>query len=240
MMKRIRLLPVLMFCAAMLLTVKVVEVWQGVEMIARGVSVAPVRAQTQPAAPPAAQPAAPSGMPATQARPTPARPTAAEQTSPVPRPRSVDEPKDPVMFSQSEIELLQRLSQRRKEIDAREETVVQRELLLKAAEERFEAKVVELTKLRGEIDVLIKKYDEQEEVKLRNTIKIYENMKPKDAARIFEELEMRVLLEVVARMKEAKLAPILALMNPQKAMEVTTKMLDRKQIPGVPQVSQTN
>ena len=65
-------------------------------------------------------------------------------------------------------------------------------------------------------------------------------MKPKDAARIFEELEMRVLLEVVARMKEAKLAPILALMNPQKAMEVTTKMLDRKQIPGVPQVSQTN
>ena len=46
MMARIRLLPVLMFCAAMLLTVKVVEVWQGVEMIARGVSIAPVRART--------------------------------------------------------------------------------------------------------------------------------------------------------------------------------------------------
>jgi len=226
----IRLLPVLIFCAAMLLTVKVVEVWQGVDMVLRGISVASVQAQSQPAQPAAQQ----------QARPQPARPTAAEQTSPVPRPRSADEPKDPVMFSQSEIELLQRLSQRRKEIDAREEAVVQREIMLKATEERFEAKVAELTKLRSEIDALIKKYDEQEEVKLRNTVKIYENMKPKDASRIFEELDIKVLLEVVARMKESKLAPILATMNPQKAMEVTTKMLDRKQIPGVPQVTQAS
>ena len=232
MLTRIRLLPVLIFCAAMMLSVKVVEVWQGVEMIARGVAVAPARA----AAPPA-QPAEAATQPA---KPGATKPTVAEQTSPIARPRSPDELKDPVMFSQSEIELLQRLSQRRKEIDAREEAVVQREILLTATEERFQAKVTELTKLRGEIDALIKKYDEQEEVKLRNTVKIYENMKAKDAARIFEELDIKVLLEVVARMKEAKLASVLALMNPQKAMEVTTKMLDRKQIPAVPQISQTN
>jgi len=234
MMSRIRLLPVLIFCAAMLLTVKVVEVWKGIDMILRGVSVAPAQAQSQAQN----QPAAPAQGARQQAQP--ARPTTAEQTAPIPRPRSPEEPKDPVLFSQSEIELLQRLSQRRKELDARDEAIVQREILLKAAEERFEAKVAELTKLRGEIDALIKKYDEQEEVKLRNTIKIYENMKPKDAARIFEELDLKVLLEVVARMKEAKLAPILALMNPQKAMEVTTKMLDRKQIPAVPPVQQAS
>jgi flagellar motility protein MotE (MotC chaperone) len=238
MLGRIRLLPVLIFFAAMLLTVKVVEVWQGAEVIARGVAVAPVSAAAPAAQTQAAQPAAEGA--AQPGRPAQPKPTIAEQTSPVPRPRGPDDLKDPVMFSQSEIELLQRLSQRRKEIDAREEAVVQREILLKATEERFQAKVTELTKLRGEIDVLIKKYDEQEEVKLRNTVKIYENMKPKDASRIFEELDIKVLLEVVARMKEAKLAPILALMNPQKAMEVTTKMLDRKQIPAVPQVSQAN
>ena len=52
-------------------------------------------------------------------------------------------------------------------------------------------------------------------------VKIYEKMKPKDAAQVFERLEMPVLLKVIERMKEAKTAPILAAMDPGKAKAVT-------------------
>ena len=54
--------------------------------------------------------------------------------------------------------------------------------------------------------------------------KIYENMKPKAAAGVFEELDMDILLEVVSRMKERKVAPILALMTPTRAKELTFEL----------------
>ena len=59
-------------------------------------------------------------------------------------------------------------------------------------------------------------------------MKIYENMKPKDAARIFEELDMAVLLDVIERMKERKTAPILAQMNPKRAKAITLELAKRR------------
>ena len=55
-------------------------------------------------------------------------------------------------------------------------------------------------------------------------MKLYETMKPRDAATIFNDLDMPVLLSVVDRMKDAKAAPVLAAMQPDKAREVTTKL----------------
>ena len=61
--------------------------------------------------------------------------------------------------------------------------------------------------------------------------KIYENMKPKEAAKIFEQLDMPILLDVVERMKEQKVSPILAEMEPSKAKTVTTEMAQQRQMP---------
>ena len=54
-------------------------------------------------------------------------------------------------------------------------------------------------------------------------MKLYEAMKPRDAATIFNDLEMPVLLQVVDRMKEAKAAPVLAAMQPDKARDLTAQ-----------------
>jgi flagellar motility protein MotE (MotC chaperone) len=50
---------------------------------------------------------------------------------------------------------------------------------------------------------------------------MYENMKPKDAAAIFNELDMPVLLGVAKAMNPRKMAPILARMTPLKAKALT-------------------
>ena len=66
---------------------------------------------------------------------------------------------------------------------------------------------------------------------MKSLVKVYENMKPKDAARIFEKLDMPVLLQVVERMKEQKLAAVLAEMDPGKAKSVTIELATQHQLP---------
>ena len=57
---------------------------------------------------------------------------------------------------------------------------------------------------------------------------IYESMKPKEAAQIFDKLEINVLLGVIERMKENKVAPILASMRRRSAARQVTDMLADK------------
>ena len=46
---------------------------------------------------------------------------------------------------------------------------------------------------------------------------MYENMKPKDAARIFERLDMKILVDVATEINPRKMADILAQMTPDLA-----------------------
>ena len=59
-------------------------------------------------------------------------------------------------YSQTEIELLQSLSQRREELEGYEKSLDLRETVLKATEERLETKIVELKTLKQDVDALLK------------------------------------------------------------------------------------
>jgi len=133
---------------------------------------------------------------------------------------------------------LMRLAERRDELEKRAQEIDAREGLLRAAEIRLERRVSELEKLRQVIEERIKVFDEQQESKLTSLVKIYENMKPKDAARIFEDLELTTLLEVAERMKERKLAPVMAQMNPERAREITVELRALRELPQNPALPQ--
>ena len=221
-MPRIRFLPVTIFAAALLLTVKMGSIWEGFEGIVDGaILVAGARAQQAPAAAPAApvaagEEAAPALSPRAASVADSARRLVAE---------------DPTLLTQEEIDLLQQLATRRTQLDARERELETRVGMLRAAEARIDRKVTELKDLQGAIEKLIGQHGEQEDLKFRSMVKIYENMKPKDAARIFEDLDLEVLLTVAERMKERKLAPIMAQMNPEKAREITVELTRSRQLP---------
>jgi flagellar motility protein MotE (MotC chaperone) len=134
-------------------------------------------------------------------------------------------------MTQSELDVLQKLTERRKQLDLREQELDRREQLLKAASDQIDRKVSELTTLQNTIQNLLQQYNDQEDSKIKSLVKIYENMKPKEAAKIFEQLDMPILLDVVERMKEQKVAPILADMDPLKAKGVTAEMAQRRQMP---------
>ena len=229
---KIRLIPVTMFVATLLLTVKVTDIWEGVDGLLSGaINIAEAQAQTQD---PEARPEGEEGASETDsegALPTADSEADSEETEQEEVSRLITD--DPTLLTPAEIDILQQLAVRRDQLDAREREMDMRTGLLAAAEERIDKKIAELQNLRLTIDGLIKKFDAQQDAKLQSLVKIYENMKPKLAAKIFEDLEMDTLLEVSERMKERKLAPIIAAMTPEKAREVTVELRRLRNLPEV-------
>ena len=135
-------------------------------------------------------------------------------------------------YSASEIDVLQSLAQRREELDQRERNLNESAAMLKAAETEIDRKVTELNNLKSEIESLLGQQQKMEEARIVSLVKIYESMKPKEAATIFNTLDMDVLLAVVGRMNERRLSPILASMDPEKARIVTIKLAEQRQLPG--------
>jgi flagellar motility protein MotE (MotC chaperone) len=139
-------------------------------------------------------------------------------------------PADPVRLTASEIELLHRLAARRAALEERARGLDQREALLATAATGLERQAARLEELQAEIRALVERHDAAEEAKLTSLVKIYETMKPKAAAEIFDRLEMPVLIRVVERMREAKSADVLARMDPAKARQVTAELARRTRL----------
>jgi len=135
-------------------------------------------------------------------------------------------------FSAPEIEVLQSLARRREELDKRAQEIAAREALLTAAEQEVDRKIAELNKLRSELEALLGTQEKMEEERIASLVKIYENMKPKEAAAIFNTLDMDILLAVVSRMSERKTSPILASMNTERARLLTIKLAEMRKLPG--------
>lgn len=133
--------------------------------------------------------------------------------------------------SHVKMELFEDLSKRRKDLDKYEKNLHMREALLKATEQELERKYQELTKLRKEIEGLLDDQSEEEEGRVKSLVKIYEGMKPKDAARIFDTLDLDVLIAVVSGMSERKVSPVLAAMNPERVRTITIMLVEQKKLP---------
>lgn len=189
----------------------------------------------QTAEPPAALP--PPGGAASKDKP--AVQTAAATAPAAPKPAANDgrRPAPEVNLSTAEVELLQTLAARRTELDQRAQAVEQREAMLKVGEDRVNQKIAELSALRSDIEKLLSMRKSKEEAELQNLVKIYEVMKPREAATIFDGLDMPVLLDVVEKMKDQKIAPIFAQMKPERAREVTARLAERRKLPPTPPAS---
>lgn len=134
-------------------------------------------------------------------------------------------------LNDAQITVLKQLSERRRTLDAREKQIEQREALLKAANDELAKKYGELDAVRTEIKKLLDIQSEEEEARLASLVKVYEGMKPQQAAAILNTMDTTVLMQVMGRMSERKLSPVMAAMNPDKAREVTINLAIQKKLP---------
>ena len=192
--RRIRLIPIVIFGAAFMATLKLGSVIQGVGGLVAATSAAESGAQEEPAA---AQDGPNKGATTKEIR---VAGKAAEKSSDAGEPGADDakdkvkkkgEWVDPAAMTGAELEVLQRLSARRKVLDKRAKELELRRNLLQATERRVDTKVAELKQIQATINALLRRHSKQKEEQMRSVVKIYENMKPKDAARILASRESR-------------------------------------------------
>jgi flagellar motility protein MotE (MotC chaperone) len=129
--------------------------------------------------------------------------------------------------SPGERAILESLQKRRRQLDARARDLDMRENLLKAAEKRVEAKVTELKKVEAKVKKEVGNRDATQAKHFKGIISMYENMKPKDAARIFNRLDMGILVEVSTHMKPRSMSAIMAEMSPDAAERLTVALANR-------------
>ncbi len=200
---RFRLLPVTVAVAALVLTVRIGALWDGAASLLGPAPAISAENQTD---------------------------AAAGEGAPVLPADSADQI-DVTLLSPAEIQVLESLAERRRQIESRAREIDMREKVLAAAEKRLDAKIAELKELQASIESMFASADAENEAQIASLVKMYERMKPKNAARIFDKLDLKVLIEVVDRMREAKAAEVLAKMNVEKARTVTLELAKRREVP---------
>jgi flagellar motility protein MotE (MotC chaperone) len=129
--------------------------------------------------------------------------------------------------SASERAVLERLQARRQELEARAREIDIRESLLKAAEKKVETKVEELKGVESRISTATEQKTETDAARFKGIITMYESMKPKDAAKVFDRLEMPVLYQIASQIAPRKMSDILGLMSPEAAERLTSELARR-------------
>ncbi len=206
---KLRLLPIVIFAAALVLSVRIGGLWEDLS-VDIGV---PSAAQ--------AQKKAPAKKAKKKAAKDPKAKTAADFS---PRPKRKPPLPD---VNETEFAVLQELAKRRLTLDKRERSLVVREGVLKAVEKRLDQKLAELKRIQVALKTNLDKTQKQRNRELDRLVKIYTNMKAKKAARVFDELAIPIIIKVVKRMKESASAPILAAMDPKRVKVITAELARR-------------
>jgi flagellar motility protein MotE (MotC chaperone) len=171
--------------------------------------------------------AAPKPAPPAHGAPPPA-----PADAPAPAAAPVEAAK-PVMTA-GERAVLESLQQRRQELETRARENEVRDSLLKAAEKRIEQRLQELKEMEARLTGLEKKKEDEDSSKFKSLVSMYENMKAKEAAKVFDRLDMRILVEVVNAMNPRRMSDILGLMAPEVAEKLTVEIANRSGALGKP------
>jgi len=130
-------------------------------------------------------------------------------------------------ISTAERAILERLHERRQELDKRARELEMRENMLKDAESKLDSRMNELKAMETQYGPGGKKKEEAEASRMKGLVTMYENMKAKDAAKIFDRLDIKVLIEMATQINPRRMADIMAQMNPDAAEKLTNELAAR-------------
>lgn len=206
----VRLMPAVMVTVAAVLGLKAVAMAEGV---AQNVADAGHSEPTAAASPPGGAQTAAAGTTETAAQCE--SPTLAEMAG----------------LSQAEVQVLQALGARRTELEARGAAMQTEDGLILAAEQRLNERLAELRALETHVNDLLGNLDEAQEERMRSLVDVYQRMRAKDAAAVFDGLDDGVLVQVASRMRQANLAEVMGRMDPARARALTQMLAERARPP---------
>jgi flagellar motility protein MotE (MotC chaperone) len=151
---------------------------------------------------------------------------AAPEVAPIPDGTVVyPDPNRPITASERAV--LERLQSRRQEIETRAREIDIRESLMKSAEKRIEGRIEEMKATEARVSVAGQQKNEADAARFKGLVTMYEAMKPKDAAKVFDRLELSVLFEIASQIAPRKMSDIMGQMQPEAAERLTVEMARR-------------
>ncbi|MGY2046928.1 MotE family protein [Methylobacterium sp. JK268] len=129
--------------------------------------------------------------------------------------------------SPAERAILERLGARRDALQQRNRDLDTRQQLIENAERHLESRINDLKTLEDKAEGVPVRRGEAEAAGLKPLVTMYETMKPKEAARVFDRLSLDVLVPVVVAMNPRKMAEVLAMMQPETAEKLTVALAMR-------------
>ena len=156
---------------------------------------------------------------------------AALTSDPVPSNKDYAGGEDDQVASAREVDVVNSLSKRRRELDARDAQLAIQANMIAAAEKRVDGKIAQLKQLQAQITASLVQHDDAQKAQIASLVKTYTSMKAKDAARIFNNLPDDVLVPVAHDMKPDILALVMANMNSESAKELTMKLANKLALP---------
>ncbi|WP_419898096.1 MotE family protein [Roseomonas sp. USHLN139] len=124
----------------------------------------------------------------------------------------------------SEDALAQALRARREQLDERDRMLAMREAVLAAAERRLQGRIDSLSGLQSRLEENERQMKNRDEAHWASLAKLYETMRPREAAMVFNELDLPLLAQIVNRMREQKAAPVFGAMEPERVRALTAEL----------------
>lgn len=131
-------------------------------------------------------------------------------------------------FSEEELNHFAKLNERKRELDAREEELSRLEAELTAQKAELEKRMSGLETTRREISSVLEDRVKADDKKVETLVQMYSNMKPQQAAKVFEEMDEDLAVEIIGRMKKKNAAEIMNIIKPEKAKVFAEKFAGYK------------
>lgn len=146
-----------------------------------------------------------------------------EKSSSSKSPEKVEAPIVKKSWTEEEIKAFAKLEDRKRELDEREAEMARLEEELQQQKVMLEDKIKQLEKIRQNIGSVLKEKTVSDSEKVDRLVEFYSNMKPQNAAKVFEELNENLAVEVLTRIKKKNAADIMNLIKADKAQRLSEK-----------------
>ena len=116
------------------------------------------------------------------------------------------------------------LAERRRRLEADEGGLAVERAAVQTARDDLANEVARLETLKGDLEKLAGAASAEEEERRRRLVRLYETMKPKSAAAVFDALDIDTALPILRRMREARAAAIMGAMDPKRVRLLTLEL----------------
>ena len=136
-----------------------------------------------------------------------------------------DEELDFLNLSPEDFQVVQSLVSDRNHLQEKEEKLTLQNAQLQAFGKLLQGKVLQLKKLQMKLKSQIANLETHHQKDVQDLAKMFEGMKPQEAAKIFLVLDVQSALRLMRQMKHGKASAILTSLPPEQAAQLTVALV---------------